>query len=297
MLYKLHRITHKVPSGKFTLANLRTFVELTNRLHTDSVKQLRSDLLSGEFRCNGIDTSDPAKVDEAISQNFQIMIEFFGEDGEYVNVLNLNEIASEVDLPHRISKIRIGNCGIFQYNYENTKPSIYFEIILDFSSTRIFDLISTPSRSTSNDSQIQISGQNTTTVKGISSSLEKFFDNHKSHHALIHAENIYDLLLWLGFFPLLIVYLYKYQSKIPSAVLESPTLTQVITALTVFFILALSFRLIFNLGRWLFPYLEIRDQTSRERTVFKGIYSLCATAIVGAIAVHGMTFLWNSLVK
>lgn len=297
MLYRLHSITHKIPSGKFSLVNIRKFVDLTSKMHLDCVKQLRSDLLNGEFRCDGIDVSDPGKVDLAISQNFQIMIEIFGEDGEYVNVLSLDEISSEVDLPHRISKIRIGNCSIFQYNYARTKPSIYFEVVLDFNSTRIFDLISTPSRSTSNDSQIQIAGQNTTTVKGISSSLEKFFEIHKSHHAFIHAENIYDLLLWIGFFPLLLAYLYKYQSKIPEVVLSSSTLTQVITALTIFFILALSFRLIFNLGRWLFPYLEITDQTSRRRNVLKGIYSLCATAVAGSIAVHVLTFLWESLVK
>lgn len=297
MLYRLHSITHKIPSGKFSLVNLRNFVDLTNRMHLDCVKQLRTDLLSGEFRCEGIDASAGDELELAISNNFRIMIEIFGEDGEYINVLSLDDISSEVDLPHRISKIRIGNCGIFQYKYGNMKPSIYFEIVLDFSSTRIFDLISTPSRSTSNDSQIQIAGQNTTIVKGISSSLEKFFETRKSNHAFIHAENIYDLLLWLGFFPLLLSYLYKYQSKIPEVVLGSSILTQVMTAMTMFFILALSFRLIFNLGRWLFPYLEITDQTSGRRSLLKGVYSICATAVVGSIAVHVVIFFWDSLFK
>lgn len=295
MLYRQQSITHKISSCKFQLDSLGKLVDLATRLHDDCVKQLKQDLSSTQFLQKGIDHTSQADIDAKVDAHFKLMIEVFGIDGEYLNILSLNEISSTVDLPHKISKVRINNASIYEFYFGN-RPSVHFEVTIDFRSTRVFDLISGPSHSTFNESKSEVVGQNSTLVNGLSAHLEKFFSNFKTHHGFLHAENIYDVLLWLGFFPLLLAYLVKYQSKIPDLVTTAPVVVQVIVSLTVFFILALFFRLLFNLGRWLYPYMEITDQTRKERIALKAFYSLIVVSILGAIAVHIANFFWEALV-
>lgn len=296
MFFKQHSITHRIPSCKFGIDDLVKLVALGNRVHNDCLEQFKRDVFSKTFTQVGLDISARDKAEAIINEQFRVMIEIFGDDGEYLNVLDLQEIPSEAEIPYKISKIRFGNASIYNF-YFNNKPSTYFEVTIDFRTTKIFDLISSPTYSTSNDSLISVVGQNSTVANGISSTLEKYFRHHRARYGFIHAENIYDIVLWLFFFPLLLVYLFKFSSKIPDFVSQSPVIVQIVAALPAFFILLLTFRMAFNVGRWLFPYMEITTQTSWERTACKAIYSLIVTSLVGAIIVHFGTYFVDALVK
>lgn len=122
-----------------------------------------------------------------------------------------------------------------------------------------------------------------------------FTINELNH--LLHMENIYDVILWLIYFPLLLFYLYKYQSHLPDIIKSSNMLPQILTGLTIFFILLLAFRLVFNLGRWLFPYMQIKNQITRERYILKAIYSLFITTVLGEIVLRFSSFFWDALIK
>lgn len=294
LAYQHHSKDIRIVACAFPAKSLRSLVDLAYAIHFDCAAQLIKDIELGKVRGEQFKDLDTAKVKELVDTSYLLQVEVLGMYGEYHSFLSKDELREASLLPQRFREIRINNQSFFKFT-QSVDPSVYFNLSLDFENTRVFDLISQPTRSTENRSKLFVAGESISLVNGVTGTFSNFFREFRSIRRLVHAENMYDALLWLGFCPLLLVYLLKYQDRVPEQIRQSPAFVQVILGVVVFFSLTLAFRLVFNLGRWSYPYMEITDHSTQNHKIVKWIYSVSVAAVLGAIAVNFASFLVRSL--
>lgn len=251
-------------------------------MHEECVTLFKNAVAAGDFFVSGINQIDHQAIQDHVKGNFFWMIEIHGEDGKYLNVVKIDELKN-LDLPHRIRKVVFGNKGIYEFHTAK-KPAIYFEVSIDFSTARILDLFSSPSRSTPNESFFEITGINSFSVLGIAAEFEAFFKKHKNINYIVNLESVYDVSLWFAFLPLTVFFLINQNSVVPEKIVATSNPLQLAFSIIVFFEILLIFRLLFNATRWFFPCQELSSQTSKKRLVAKYIFSACITGVLGTIA-------------
>lgn len=293
MLYKQQRIVRRLPTCSYTISDLDGLIDICIRLHQECKIKFIDDIRSKKFSVTDLNLEDENQIKLHVDSNFFWMIEIHGEHGEYLNVMDLSKLAGG-DLPQRIRKVSIGN--LFMYEFKTTnRPSVHFDVTIDFDTIKIFDLITLPTRSTKNESAFEVTGSNSVTVLGLAAELDKFFTKHKNLNGAVNAGNAYDILLWLVFLPLSLIYLIKYQAAVPNQILSSPMPIQIIFSFIVFFQSLMLFRLLFNFARWFFPCQELKSQTKLWRQIAKYTYSAAVTGLIGTVAFNFIAWLIQSI--
>jgi len=295
MLYtQKNRIT-RINSADYTEKNIEDLIILCESLHSDCITQFRSDLANGLWSVKDLDGKDPQKVNDFLKRYFNLMIEVHGVNGEYHSVENLVDLKLII-LPSKITRITMSNFSAYEYALK-VSPSCHFTITIDFNSSEIFDLSSSPSQATRNESTISTMAKNHIFADGLRASFEDYFNQRKNFNFLIHYRNMYDLLLWLIYFPIVIRLVLKHQLQFPDIVTSSPITIQIVIGIFLFILLSLCFRITFNIGRWLFPYQQIISQAGLLLKAAKIIYSTIVIAIIGTLGVHVVSIFWDGLIK
>lgn len=293
MIYRQQSITRKIPTCAITHDEFLTLFELCKELHNRCKQKFKNDLISGSYHAGIVQEED--LIDDLINNDFLWSLEIFGTEGEYFNSSNPQTIEKN-DFPLLISKIKFGN--LFPYEYKRKqKPSIYFELSIDFKEVMIIDLLTSPTKSTDNDSFFIVAGIDSITVMGITNLLDNFFKKHSTYNNIINAENVYDLLLWLFFFPVLLIYLFKFKDAFPEIIVSAPNILQTILGIVLWFIAILVFRFLFNFARWLFPCQELITQTSKGRKVAKYIYFVTIASLIGTLVYNFLSWLFLKLIS
>ncbi len=234
-------------------------------------------------------------IEKHVIYNYLWALEVIGSNGEYLYIQDLTKLKT-TDLPFKIDKIKFNN--YFSYEYINArKPSVHFEVSVDFQEVKIFDLISSPTESTTNDSFVEVTGLDQTMVIGLTGRFESFFKKYETYNSLVNIQNIYDIILWFVFVPILSIYLVKYQDLIPEVLRNSSTFVQVVLAISSLFVALLFFRFLFNVARWFFPCQELTSQVSRGRKLSKYVYSLIITTLIGGVGVNFIYWLYIKLIS
>ena len=144
-------------------------------------------------------------------------------------------------------------------------PRNRFELFLDFTKPELFNLSLSPSISTPNASHVFVTGLNSDWVNGVFHKVTDFIEKRKTHFRFFHRHSIYDLLVPCGCFPFAFSIASKFAGIINnwfSGILESAAY------LYVFYISLLSFRILFDYARWIFPIVEYkgtRDTAQKHR--------------------------------
>lgn len=148
-------------------------------------------------------------------------------------------------------------------------PNNRASVLLDFSHPRIFDRWQ-PSEPTPNNSNWFVTADGEAWSTSLSTRLQQFFEERRTHMDWLHRSNTYDLLLMVMGFPLGLWGAYRIGH--PAAVYLRPP-SDIETALYVYaFFLSLNvFRWMFSYARWVFPKVEAdeaRSAPGKHRAVF-----------------------------
>ncbi|MGE4233479.1 MAG: hypothetical protein AB7F43_09140 [Bacteriovoracia bacterium] len=240
--------TIKIQSCYFNAERFEKLKKVISEI-SDKFSESQKNLVIQEEKKRGGESEEESKL-------VQLFIQVRGKNGEVVEAFDPNKI-STTDFPTPIQKIKINSYEIETYG-GITAPGRQrnaFEIILDFSSVPVFDLVTNPSKSTENESSIYVKGEDSFVVQAAYDQLVDFFSHSRTFWVFIHKESIYEFLKWFVAVPIGLLSLKNLDGKIQAYILSSSEFLTIIYVILFAFGLFL-FRLVFNWARWLFPYVD-----------------------------------------
>lgn len=286
LVYKQKTINRTLSPATFNFDHLVSIGNLLEELHEECMQELIKVIKDGTFiPPEKVNTNNDKEIEE-FCKKFFLLYEIQSMDGAYINFRSLNDIVT-YDVPSNISKIKISNLSMYKYLTVQYPPT-YFEIQLDFSEVKIFDLSSSPSSGTLNDSYYYVTSTNHTFADGLAERIKNEINKHKNLFPLIHKSGLYDLSLYLFVIPATTAIIYTLKDSVPQFITGLPVFLQVLTVISGFFLLLLSYRLVYNLGRWLLPYMEIVEQKHKLKSFFRFIYF---TLVSGILSTVGYNFI------
>lgn len=185
---------------------------------------------------------------------YKVSILIYGTKGEQILTHNVDGF-DETNLPDEISKIVFDNSLIYNSSVKQN-PQNRIRVIFDFYKPSIFDISSKPSVNT-NNSYIEIFGQNDNWVKGAFEQINSSLIERKTKRNWLYGNNIYEIFLLTIVIPLSFWNLNKISYLFFISSLDLPSIIEVGFYIYLFILLLWLFRIIFNYARWLFPYIEI----------------------------------------
>lgn len=282
--------TGKPPSGRYDYEDLKRLFEILNEINKEVQKYEFDDVCPYLKEKN--QNLDEDELRKEIEGKLLLRVGVFGDDGFYKVTSNPSEL-SEGNLPKRISKVTFENTSWYK-TVANREPLNTFQVTMDFNPPPVWDLISSPSSGTSNQSAIQVLGDESTWVEGSFNKIKSVLSPGWSMRSFIHAAGAYDILIWLLVVPAAATYFASLEKikKLPLSNI-SPSLMSVLYLVGILMVL-LIFRILFNVIRSGFPVIEYADNKSNRWTlqkIMRWILGTSATAVIGWIAVHAVSFL------
>jgi hypothetical protein len=209
-----------------------------------------------------------------LRESFELKINLVSTDGqEFYGTID--DIFNSSNFPDQIKSIYIGSEIPLTVSYNYT-PRNSFQLFLDFSKPRLFDLSFMPSQATPNDSKFTVQGYDSTWVHGVYKEFETFIKKLPSRLNWIHKQSIYDLLLWVLGLPFSFWLTYKVSDFISSTFGKFSIFVQSAAYVYVFLVSIILFGLLFHYARWVWPSVEYRDLKNialKHRTIL-GIITL-----------------------
>jgi hypothetical protein len=198
---------------------------------------------------------------ETLRNSFELKITVSGKNGEELWG-TIEEVFSSVNFPSEVKSLYVDSESTLRHVH-NYYPHNSFKIFIDFNKPKIFDLSLMPSRSTPNESNVEVKGYDATWVNGVFSELKKFINERSSTLSIVHAHSIYDILLWVLGLPASFWVCSKLSNQIESAF--SPDNTFATSALYVYAFVAtlFIFRVLFHYLRWVCPLVEYRSKGNK----------------------------------
>ncbi len=169
----------------------------------------------------------------------------------------MNVVLNSPDFPEKIKSV-YAVCGNDLKSICNLFPKNSFEIFLDFSKPRILDLSFLPSHDTPNESNVKITGLNTTWVHGVFGEVMNFIEERASKFSIVHKNSIYDIFLWVLGFPLAFWGCYKLSTPIESIGNNINEFFRNAVYVYAFLVTLFLFRILFHYLRWVCPLVEYR---------------------------------------
>lgn len=287
LVYKQKSINKVVNPSTFSQEDLISLGNLLEELHIECISELKKLVKDGAFIPPiTLDATNDQEIENFCKSYFSLLYEIKSRNGAYVNFSSLNDIVTH-DVPSDISKITISNLTLYNY-LTNLYPPIHFKVQIDLSEVTVFDLSSTPSSGTINDSFYNVTSSSQTLADGMAERIRSELEKNKNLFPIIHSSGLYDLSLYLFVIPATTAIIYTLKDRVPPQITELPVFLQVLCVISVFFLLLLSCRLTYNLGRWLLPYMEIEEQKHKLKSFFRFLY---ITFVTGIISTVGYKFL------
>ena len=173
----------------------------------------------------------------------------------------ISDVFNSPRFPDKVKDLYIDSAQYLR-DFQNWYPRNRFELFLDFTKPELFNLSLSPSRSTPNASHILVEGRNSDWVNGVYRKVTEFIRKRKTHRWVFHRHSIYDLLIPCGCFPFAFSMAFKFSGLINnwfSGILQS------VAYVYVFYLSLLSFRILFDYARWIFPIVEYKGATNTAR--------------------------------
>lgn len=203
---------------------------------------------------------------------YKVSILIYGTKGEQI-LSHTIEAFDESGLPDEISQIIFDNSLIYTSRVKQN-PQNRLRVVFDFSKPSIFNFTSKPSVNT-NNSSIEILGQNDNWVNGAFEQINSSLKERKTKRTWLYTNNIYELFLLVIVLPLTFWNLNKISNYFLIPSLKLPSIIEVGLYFYIFIILLWLFRIIFNYARWLLPYIEInygfRKREIAHRLILLGL--------------------------
>lgn len=242
----------KVTSLSLDREELRKFCDILQQ-HANAAAKIELSV----FKQNEQTDDEFATNQKTILSSFELMITVTGTDGDELWG-SISEVFGSTNFPENVKSLFVDSESTLKHIHRYF-PSNGFQVFLDFSKPRIFDMSLLPSQRTPNESFVEVKGRDATWVNGVFSDLKRFMEKKSSTLSFAHSHSVYDLLLIVVGFPMA----FWGCMRASSFLLESPTLANsnfLLAAVYVYlFILSLFiFRLLFQYFRWVCPLVEYR---------------------------------------
>ena len=274
--YKSNRKFEVFPSCTL---DIDYFKKLFSRLETANTENAAIEI--GMLKKKEGQTEDEfIRFKENCKKLFRVTIHIYGKKGAYTLGESLT-IFNNSDLPDSITRISFENFSKYKVSLK-VDPMNKFQVNIDFSKPKVFDLISLPSYATPNKSYIDVSGESESWVLSTFTKIKESLDSRKNSRGWLHANNIYDVFLYFLFIPLSLRILYNVHHSLPPRFSEMSVFFKV-ACYIYFFIIALNiFRIIFNYVRWVFPNIELTSSLSKGAIKHRYYLGAILLAIIGA---------------
>ena len=206
---------------------------------------------------------------ESLRSGFELKVTVQGINDQRIDG-TISDVFNSPRFPDKVKNLYIDSAYDLRVLY-NWSPRNRFELLLDFTKPEFFNLSLSPSISTPNASHILVTGLNSDWVNGVYRKVTDFIEQRRTHRRFFHRHSIYDLLLPCGCFPFAFSIAYKFSSLIDnrfSGILQSAVYVYV------FYLSLLSFRILFDYARWIFPIVEYKESkdTAQKHRIF--LYAL-----------------------
>jgi hypothetical protein len=194
-----------------------------------------------------------------------------GANGEQIVDTRIEALSND-DLPDNITSITFDSSSALK-NFNVTLPNS-FRLNLDFTEPPGFHAYNPWDQATPNNSNLEVSGPNTTWVSGVQETVLSFFNERKRkrNRAWLHSQVTFNVINWLLAFPASLWITFRVDN-IFQAQLQNVHVT-LRGALYVYLVLIslLAFRVSVAGFRWIFPVMELQGARSKKvRTVLGAI--------------------------
>ena len=223
-----------------------------------------------------IDQTDSAyeKDKELLKECFQLKVLVTGNDGQLLYG-PISEIFDSPNFPDEPQSIHTDSSNVLRSSY-NYPPRNSLKLFLDFNKPQVLNLTLLPSQATLNESNISVTGYESTWVHGVFNEINTFIDKYPSQFTWIHKHSVYDLLVWTIGLPLSFWIVYRLSGILNKLFGNFSVFVQSASYVYVFFATLISFRLLFHYARWVWPLVEydsVKNKALKHRVAF-GVISL-----------------------
>jgi len=276
--YKSSLRSSKVPTCTIDVTYLAKLFDIINNINLEAA-QFEISKIDSAYAQNlqNLSRADYEKIKEEISSGYRVHVQIFGSKGEYYSSESLN-ILNEKNLPDVVTTIKFDN-KFFYKNKFNRDPVSVIDVELDFTKPPLFDFVTNPSLSTTNNSKIQFVSENETWSEGAHEKVISSLKKRSSRRSWLHRSNTYDIFLWLLVVPVAFWNVYKFDLWISKYLKGLSSVFYVALYLYIFIMVLNIFRFIFNYLRWLFPYLELKTSLKKGAVYHRFIFAGMITAV------------------
>lgn len=233
---------------------------------------------------------DPQQLDNLKNEARNIgglTIIVIGANGEQIVDTRI-EALSQDDLPDKITSITFDSASALK-GFNVSLPNS-FRLNLDFTEPPGFHAYNPWDQPTPNNSNLEVSGPNTTWVSGVHETVLSFIKERKRNRAWLHSQVTFNVLNWLVAFPASLWITYRIDN-IFQAQLQNVHVT-LRGALYVYLVLVslLAFRVIVAGFRWIFPVVELQGARSKKVRAILG-------AILGSLLLALLYDILKAIIK
>lgn len=219
----------------------------------------------------------------------ELVVRVQGANGEWTAGTSPQPI-SEDSLPTSVTTIEYNSAFLFRSQYSSA-PQNHFRVLLNFTKPGILDL-SNPPTGTQEQNMVEVTGTDTTWVRGVTEELKTFFNERSTLRGWLHFPHTYDILVLLLGFPASFYLVYRIDFLI-GPLLNLPN--ALFVALYVYLVLVglFCFRILFNYARWVLPRIEGPARGRAVAVFHKTVLSAIALALLtrlvfGMLAILGI---------
>jgi hypothetical protein len=268
----------KIPSSKITHEEIekiwKTALQINTEAKNSELEYFR------KFVPKGFDAN--MKKTE-LDQHMFVVADVWTENGVLTRTKNLQDLKSN---RARLAQLTIENSSQYQL-YFKFEPQHKFKIEMDFKTPSAPELLfSNSTQATQNKSKITVVGMNEIWVDGTFSNFQEHFRGGRIIFDALHSAPAYDFLLWLLFVPMWFLYFFKFNDPLAQFVISKSAGFSLLFYLSCFLFYLFCVRAIFNLCRWLWPYLEIKSEVSSARTNLRWLVSLIFLSWIAVPFLH-----------
>ncbi len=249
-----YRISKKSNLSCYKL-NVSDLKKIYDILEKRTKKALQLEIDSGD----GITEQQTKDLTDA----YNVTVNVTGIDGESFAFIKKDQFDSGL-FPENVLSIYFSTGTAYTSMFPNCIARNYVLLFLDFSKVPIPSQLSSPSNSTQNNSNIDVSGNDEDWIAGTYKSLITYLENKKTGRSWLYKDGLYEAFIWIIGIPLIFALQHIYILPLLSTFLiDNSMALEAAIILYSFVIMGLFFRSLFIYVKWAFPKMEFLHKRSR----------------------------------
>lgn len=284
-IYKSETRISKIPSCSLEKEYLKKLFDVLVTANDEAKSYALKEIKRENFPTDG-KFEDFKKL---VESSYKMTVSVSGANGEFFTSYD-STIFDDIHLPDKVKSVYFSNVIFFMSQF-NIEPAFKIEVNLDFSTPKIFDFSIKPSDETPNTSAISISGLNQTWVTGNYEKVISSLKERSKASSWLHQKNVYDLLVWFGVIPLTFYYLHKFDPALRATFSNLISVLFVGLYLYLFLIVLMLFMTFFKYARWLYPYLELKDNLNNRAVRHRIFFFSIFVSVIGSIVLDLISYI------